>query len=58
MKFDTGMGMLTIPRDCVLCIAVDRYTRCTACEFKEILIAHAKPILDKMNEELNKEERK
>ena len=54
MKFDTGMGTLNVPRDCVLCIAADRYTRCTACSFKEILIAHAKPILDKMNEELSK----
>ena len=58
MKFDTGMGILELPHDqCAVCIARDRYMACTACEFKEILIAHAKPIVNKMNEELNKEEK-
>lgn len=58
MRFDIGMGMLELPRDnCVICIATDRYMACTTCEFKERYTAHAKLILDKMNEELNKEEK-
>ena len=55
MKFDTGMGILELPYDyCIFCIMRDRYMACTACEFKETLIAHAMPIGNRMKEELNK----
>lgn len=53
-KFDTGMGILTLPRwDCLVCIAANKFMSCTSCLYKDIMIQHAKPIVDRMNEGLN-----
>ena len=54
MKFDTGFGTLELPCEkCVICIARNQYMACTACEFKETMIEHAVPMMNKMNEDLN-----
>ena len=51
---ETPYGVLTLPdAKCVMCIAQWRFFSCTACCFTTNLMTTAKPVLDKMIEELN-----
>ena len=53
-EMKTEFGTLILPdRDCVMCIASWSFFRCNMCCFTQTLMQDAKPIVDKMNEELN-----
>ena len=54
-ELKTSFGTLTLPdRRCAVCIARWKFFSCTACYFTQTLMEDAKPILDEMMKELNK----
>lgn len=55
-ELKTSFGTLMIPdRKCAVCIARWHFFSCTVCCFTHTLEQEVKPVIDQMNEELNKE---
>ena len=53
-EMETKFGTLALPdRKCALCIANWSFFSCTMCSFTQTLEQDARPVVDKMNEELN-----
>ena len=54
-EMETKFGTLTLhDRKCAVCISKWSFFSCTMCCFTQTLEQDAKPIVDKMNEDLNK----
>lgn len=55
-ELKTSFGTLTLPdRRCAVCITRWKFFACTACCLTQTLMEDAKPILDEMMKELNKD---